>query len=963
MSKFFLLLISVLLLFSPSHAQQISEDYFQTPNASDLGRYGDTKVSFYTGQANIEIPLYSFDIGGCDFPIALVYDTSGVLVNKFPGWTGSNWTLQAGGAIVRTKQGHWDEAELVNKTTLTSFSNYFSSPSQLLSDMQDDNVLKENLYLNRCDYSPDVFTFNFLGKTGKFFLGNDGQWKVYSDDNIDVVFDTSDKDNYIAPFTDRYPVSIMKKTQKTIKGFTLRDDKGYIYEFGGTSDAIDYTLPFFRQMESERTECFFPVCWYLTSVKDKYGNELYRLDYERGKFMAQFYRDSEYMYVEQYDKTDGIKFGNSFFRSNDSFPYGGTLSSPVYLTKISLGNSGTPLAEFTSEYSDVPTEKYYPSLDVNNAYIGAEYDGHAFFYLQTDDDDVRKYQYVQPGASRNANPLCSTRAKLLRGIRFQNWNVDFAYGDESRRFLRKVVFDKDKDAEETYEMRYYFPENVPSDLLGTNVDDWGYYRSVVPAASVSNPFGIDRSGTLYGSLTEIVYPTGGSVRLGYDINDYGSCMSDDRTKMENTRGKTGGLRIRRITEYDSDGSTILRDRTYSYSAPATDLSSGELFAKPRHQWENWYANTDSRSSYSKQSYYRNVSIIPLSNSFGPHVGYSCVKETEQDGSYRIYRFQNISSSHDEPFVKDFSGGQPSPFDMYTERGYKRGKPLSIETFSAQGQMMSRMAFGYTAGDTENDCVLTSNLRRANFGDSAVFGYYTGGIYKLLFPKYDIAADTLYTFSANGMMKDINIYDRSSNTIDTDFRYGHNIQIRTLDRVTHKRGQHEESTSYGYAYSSPAQATQDVAYKQFDLRPCRIEKHVNGHLCSGTLNEYETTDIGPVLKSQSRINSDGSQTKIVEYDAFTKNGLPGIARRNGYADSELTWDASCRLASVYSGGKETTDMKYLHTGAFYDISGNIAELTSPNGYVRNYDYDIHGRLTREYENYEHMLRIHTYNFKK
>ena len=93
MNKFPPFLLPALLLCVPSHAQQISEDYFQTPNASDLGRYGDTKVSFYTGQAKIEISLYSFDIGGCDFPISLVYDTSGVLVNKFPGWTDYDYDI------------------------------------------------------------------------------------------------------------------------------------------------------------------------------------------------------------------------------------------------------------------------------------------------------------------------------------------------------------------------------------------------------------------------------------------------------------------------------------------------------------------------------------------------------------------------------------------------------------------------------------------------------------------------------------------------------------------------------------------------------------------------------------------------------------------------------------------------------------------------------------------------------
>ena len=36
-------------------------------------------------------------------------------------------------------------------------------------------------------------------------MGNDGQWKVLSDNNIDVVFDVNNSQNYIEPFINKMP--------------------------------------------------------------------------------------------------------------------------------------------------------------------------------------------------------------------------------------------------------------------------------------------------------------------------------------------------------------------------------------------------------------------------------------------------------------------------------------------------------------------------------------------------------------------------------------------------------------------------------------------------------------------------------------------------------------------------------------------------------------------------------------
>ena len=88
---------------------------------------------------------------------------------------------------------------------------------------------------------PDIFSFNAMGKTGKFFLGPDGNWKIISDFNFKVVFDYNDANNFITPLVDDMPLVPTKKYQRTMKGFELIDDEGYRYYFGMDGTAIDYS--------------------------------------------------------------------------------------------------------------------------------------------------------------------------------------------------------------------------------------------------------------------------------------------------------------------------------------------------------------------------------------------------------------------------------------------------------------------------------------------------------------------------------------------------------------------------------------------------------------------------------------------------------------------------------------------------------------------------------------------------
>ena len=81
------------------------------PNAVGIDMFGEIPVSYYTGRANISVPLYSTVQRGVPFDMYLSYESSGVLVNSLHGWTGQSWTLFAGGNITRVVNGDYDENE------------------------------------------------------------------------------------------------------------------------------------------------------------------------------------------------------------------------------------------------------------------------------------------------------------------------------------------------------------------------------------------------------------------------------------------------------------------------------------------------------------------------------------------------------------------------------------------------------------------------------------------------------------------------------------------------------------------------------------------------------------------------------------------------------------------------------------------------------------------------------------
>ena len=70
-----------------------------SPTAANLGKYGDTPVTYYTGLPNVSIPIFNVTGNTLSVPVTLTYNYSGMQPLQKASWVGLGWSIQAGGVI------------------------------------------------------------------------------------------------------------------------------------------------------------------------------------------------------------------------------------------------------------------------------------------------------------------------------------------------------------------------------------------------------------------------------------------------------------------------------------------------------------------------------------------------------------------------------------------------------------------------------------------------------------------------------------------------------------------------------------------------------------------------------------------------------------------------------------------------------------------------------------------------
>ena len=221
-----------------------------SPTASSLGKFADIPVSFYTGTPTISVPLWTVEGRKLSFPVSLSYHASGIKVDDIAGWVGTGWSLNAGGVITRTIRGKADDLlsgyYRGNANGLPSLGNNLFEYAEWIPPGENDH--ERNLYLQNIDNGivdaePDIFFFNFIGRSGKFVFDTDGNVRILSLQNIEISPEFGIDNEIIR--------------------WEVIDETGNKYMFGG-NDAVEITSPL--SINGNQQESFISS-WYLKEIQ------------------------------------------------------------------------------------------------------------------------------------------------------------------------------------------------------------------------------------------------------------------------------------------------------------------------------------------------------------------------------------------------------------------------------------------------------------------------------------------------------------------------------------------------------------------------------------------------------------------------------------------------------------------------------------------------------------------------
>jgi hypothetical protein len=995
----------------------------QSPNSASLGSFGNAPVNYYTGRPNITVPIHSLKAYGLSMDIYLSYDASGIQIDRHPGWVGQNWNLQAGGVITRTVRGRADE--YLNASDIGDiFNNHFQSVNAtksidaLTKEGAKELILKKAFALvdngidlkRGVELEPDIFSFNFMGISGKFFYGGDKKWKVLSDQNIEVLFDVEDAGNYSYPevASESIPYkNSSNKYDKTIAGFKLRDDKGMVYVFGYKENSIEYGLPFFNQLFDETVDGSFEKypphwtanSWYLTRVIDKHGNELFNLDYTRGYWIAEFYRS--YVDKRTFGHTPlGVAFLGDLDCSDGPNPIDlvdhvdGTLISPVYLEKItslheetisfgkSLSNEmGYDLAEL--DYKLNKLEDKYANTNLN------------WFCYTTSGNEFSAPNAV--GGSNN--PIAALGWYKLDEISINtNQKVKYVFNynnnSDERLFLESIDIEglyrsSLLDKYTAYKFGYNQPQLLPK-YLSKKVDHWGYYKGseyVIDNTDYSKHFATRNSNEKYlqiGILKSVSYPTGGYTTYKYEPNAYSSYVSNDRQTLNYAIGIAGGLRIKEIQDFD--GIKVM-SRTFKYQKSNTNTqSSGILNAKPNYYWEDWKTETDDGGYYHERVFSIN-SVIPLSNSFESHIGYSDVLEYKSDGSYIHYSHIDHSDVKDQTASVSFNGSV-SPYEPLNELGYARGKMQSVKYYDSNNSIVKEVNNTYRSiNEITNDYVVSHNAKFGYKcdGDHKYFG---GNVVKIFYNDYDLISTNTIDYLDGKELVSIVDYDKS----DYDDLF---CNYRFLNKLTETKGNDVIETSFKYPKDLTGQAYMNEMISSGRLGEVIETRSVrNQNLIEVSKFQYKKENNLLLKESVKNYDSYNNLTDQILYKTYDLEGNPveyqGIDGINmvfvygykkkypiaviknvdygtvqsyinsnqGVFDDLNTSETSLKeklnaLRSIASSG--------FLTSYTYNHQIGITSITDPNNNSEKYGYDVYNRLNRVYDHDGKILQNIEYNY--
>ncbi|MCW3466438.1 hypothetical protein [Chitinophaga nivalis] len=731
----------------------------QSPTAYAFSKVDNVPANLFTGQIQLSYPLFKKQQGDISFSLNMMYAAGGGLQAESPGSTvGRGWMLNTGGIITRHKRGVPDDYK---NTVPYAWNN-------VIDDQYNGILFKPDVaYRNDGDYRVgyadpvfeydrgisdsqfDIFEYNILGRSGKFYIGKDWQILNVPDQPLQIIPDTS----YTIVKQDNQGINL--KVGSKISAFTIIDEKGIRYHFQEVEINQEIGMVTLGNRDDFQTylKSAYVSSWLLTKIVSPFNTDSVTIKYGERKFSV---TDTDYKYYYNYQ--------HARKQSNQSY-YTGVGSS------LSSKSNEPYISSIT--FSD----KTAVTFDYFNTSYGE--------LLQN--PLIRKINFYAPG-----NELLKSTAFSYQGyddeknyLTINRLGKDTAYSNINRKqlFLESL---NDITPNGNIQLQYLFDYYLDSNLYDRTrpymgLDHWGYFNGkgkedyLIPYPVTPNTPADrtpDLTYTRIGALKKIYYPTGGSEEFEYEPND----LQQGATKQV-----TGGLRIKKRILSNNASPAVISTREYKYTN--TDgTSSGFLGDLPEYTYTiPIYHDNGSWPSNPQVKYYvyhyTSHPVNNLSYIEGSPVGYRRVEEIF--GSTNNNTGKIVREYTDLSYTNLWAQPDRFPYRPIDRPTWALGQLLKEATYDKNGKLLRETIHEYDIKSLKKE---TAQFRSMYVAQKAEVDVYSSEPKPL---RFVYSLKNYYPITGRVELKKTieNIYTDNNQTISQSMEYVYDPLYLVLKKVT------------------------------------------------------------------------------------------------------------------------------------------------------------------------------------
>ncbi|MPS74528.1 MAG: hypothetical protein E2590_15445 [Chryseobacterium sp.] len=474
-----------------------------SPNVMEMTRYLDQTVDNSTGIPSISVPIYTIQQGDIQVPVTLSYYAGGIKVEQEATNVGLGWSLNAGGVVSREIRSIIDDLD--PQHDFGGFMYQVYKLRYFLTLPQNNPIVQQSLQYGQdrqFDLEADMFSYALPTASG-------GQFQFDQDDR--KFYENEITNNRI-----QYSTGAFGK----IYEWTITDPKGVKYYFGEINEGSYYNPVYsetnYRSVQTPGVlipagaeEPIGIVSWYLRKIIDAKGNEV-NFDYTVNAL-------DDVEYIQRIPKVSdrGVNVvGGGFYSINKV--------KEKRISKISFKNGFVEFVYDTVSRQDLKNSKRLQSIRIYSTADGNTQNAVLNKVIELDNNHY------------------------FDSIITNGQSVDNNYNDYNTKRLKleSVKFKIPTNLQQIMEYRFEYNPNPLPQKFSYAQDYWGGYNHenenerlfpemvfvhstngslLTFQSSFGTERAVNKNYVTAGTLTKIIYPTGGYTKYSFEpntISDY-----------------------------------------------------------------------------------------------------------------------------------------------------------------------------------------------------------------------------------------------------------------------------------------------------------------------------------------------------------------------------------------------------------------------------------------------------------